>query len=85
MGRLGPLGRPPAGGAGPDYLSRKLKIEVNTREHRSRHGLQTYPFTVESDWHQARAEIISFEPDEIFGTKLRAFLQRNKDRDVNAG
>ena len=60
----------------------KLKIEVNTREHESRFGLRPYPFTVENDWHQARAEIISFEPDEIFGTKLRAFLQRNKNRDL---
>ena len=60
----------------------KLKIEVNTREHQSRYSLRTYPFTVESDWHQARAEIISFEPDEIFGTKLRAFLQQNKNRDL---
>jgi predicted nucleotidyltransferase component of viral defense system len=60
----------------------KLKIEVNTREHQSRFGLRPYPFTVESDWHQARAEILSFEPDEIFGTKLRAFLQRNKNRDL---
>jgi predicted nucleotidyltransferase component of viral defense system len=69
---------PESGGGEP----LKLKIEVNTREHQSRFGLRPYPFTVESDWHQAHAEIISFEPDEIFGTKLRAFLQRNKNRDL---
>lgn len=69
---------PESGGGEP----LKLKIEINTREHQSRYALCRYPFTVESDWHQAHAEIVSFEPDEIFGTKLRAFLQRNKNRDL---
>lgn len=35
-----------------------------------------------SDWHQSKTEIISFEPEELFGTKLRAFLQRDKHRDL---
>lgn len=60
----------------------KLKIEVNTREHNSLYGLKDYPFAVESDWYQSEARITSFEPDEIFGTKLRALLQRNKNRDL---
>jgi len=60
----------------------KLKVEVNTREHQNLHGLKTYPFEVVSDWHKASAGIVSFEPEEIFGTKLRALLQRNKNRDL---
>ncbi len=60
----------------------KLKIEVNTREHKSLYGLRDYPFTVESEWYQSQARVTSFEPDEIFGTKLRALLQRNKSRDL---
>lgn len=60
----------------------KLKVEINTREHVNRHGLKTYPFEVGSSWHQAKAEIVSFEPEEIFGTKLRALLQRHKNRDL---
>jgi predicted nucleotidyltransferase component of viral defense system len=60
----------------------KLKIEINTREHQNLHGLKTYPFEVNSDWHQATAEIISFDPEELFGTKLRALLQRDKHRDL---
>lgn len=67
---------PDAGG------SLKLKIEINTREHQNLHGLKTYPFEVKSDWHQAKADIVSFEPEEIFGTKLRALLQRHKNRDL---
>jgi predicted nucleotidyltransferase component of viral defense system len=60
----------------------KLKVEINTREHANCHGLKTYPFEVSSGWHQAKAEIVSFEPEEIFGTKLRALLQRHKNRDL---
>jgi len=60
----------------------KLKIEINTREHENLHALKAYPFEVNSGWHQAKAEIVSFEPEEIFGTKLRALLQRHKNRDL---
>ena len=60
----------------------KLKVEINTREHKSFHSVKTYPFEVNSDWHQAKTEIVSFEPEELFGTKLRALLQRNKNRDL---
>lgn len=68
---------PEAGGG-----SLKLKIEINTREHQNLHGLKSYPFEVNSDWHQAKADIVSFEPEELFGTKLRAMLQRHKNRDL---
>ncbi len=60
----------------------KLKVEINTREHENLHGLKTYPFEVNSGWHQANAGIVSFESEEIFGTKLRALLQRHKNRDL---
>lgn len=60
----------------------KLKVEINTREHKHLHGLKTYPFEVSSGWHQAKTQIVSFEPEEIFGTKLRALLQRHKNRDL---
>ena len=60
----------------------KLKVEINTREHKSLYGIKHYPFEIESRWYQAKAEISSFEPEELFGTKLRALLQRNKGRDL---
>ncbi len=60
----------------------KLKIEINTREHDSFFGLKTYPFSVDSDWYRGGAKIVSFEPEELFGTKLRALLQRRKNRDL---
>jgi predicted nucleotidyltransferase component of viral defense system len=60
----------------------KLKIEINTREHESLHGIKSYPFQTTSDWHCDSAAIDSFEAEELFGTKLRALLQRNKNRDL---
>ncbi len=68
----------PESGGGP----LKLKVEINTREQQDLHGLKAYPFEINSDWHQEKAEILSFEPEELFGTKLRALLQRNKNRDL---
>ncbi len=60
----------------------KLKVEINTREHSSLFGIKQYPFEMENDWYQGKAQIASFEPEELFGTKLRALLQRRKNRDL---
>jgi predicted nucleotidyltransferase component of viral defense system len=60
----------------------KLKVEINTREHECSLGIKSYPFAVDNDWYRGEAEIASFEPEEMFGTKLRALLQRNKNRDL---
>jgi predicted nucleotidyltransferase component of viral defense system len=62
--------------------SLKLKVEINTREHSNLSGIRRYPFAIKSDWYQGRAEIASFSPEELFGTKLRALLQRRKGRDL---
>jgi predicted nucleotidyltransferase component of viral defense system len=60
----------------------KLKVEINTREHEHLFGIRSYPFAVANDWYQGETEIASFEPEELFGTKLRALLQRRKNRDL---
>jgi predicted nucleotidyltransferase component of viral defense system len=60
----------------------KVKVEINTREHGSLLGIRRYPFAVESSWYQGKTNIASFEPEELFGTKLRALLQRRKNRDL---
>jgi predicted nucleotidyltransferase component of viral defense system len=59
-----------------------VKVEINTREHTHVLGLRNYPFELASGWHQARADIVSFEPEELFATKLRALLQRRQGRDL---
>lgn len=65
----------------PDTTLR-LEVEINTREHTSLLGVKKYPFEVTNDWYQAKTKIASFEPEELFGTKLRALLQRRKSRDL---
>jgi predicted nucleotidyltransferase component of viral defense system len=62
--------------------SLKVKVEINTREHVQFLGIRHYPFSVDSDWYRATAEIASFEAEELFATKLRALLQRRKNRDL---
>jgi predicted nucleotidyltransferase component of viral defense system len=37
---------------------------------------------VDSRWYRAGTDIVSFEPEETFATKLRALLQRRKGRDL---
>jgi predicted nucleotidyltransferase component of viral defense system len=60
----------------------KLEVEINTREHASLYGVKGFPFAMESRWYTAKTTIRSFEPEELFGTKLRALLQRRKSRDL---
>lgn len=59
-----------------------LKVEINTREHKSLLGIRKYRFAVDSSWYEGKTDIASFEPEELFGTKLRALLQRRRNRDL---
>jgi hypothetical protein len=59
----------------------KLKIEIHTCEHTNLLGIKRYPFELKSECHQGKTEIASFEPEELFGAKLRALLQRRASRD----
>lgn len=61
---------------------RKLKLEINTREHGSAFGLSRRPLAVESRWFAGSAEVSSYELDELLATKLRALYQRRKGRDL---
>ena len=60
----------------------KLKIEINTREHFSVFGFQQKDFSIESRWFSGESKILSYEFDELLGTKIRAFYQRDKGRDL---
>jgi len=59
-----------------------LKIEINTREHFSVLGWRRRSFSVESPWFAGRAEVQTYAPDELYGTKMRALYQRRKGRDL---
>lgn len=38
----------------------KLKVEINTREHKGLYGIKKYPFELASSWYQEKTEIMSF-------------------------
>lgn len=65
-----------------DSEPQKLKIEINTREHFSVYGLKHKDFTIKSRWFSGESKILSYEFDELLGTKIRAFYQRDKGRDL---
>ncbi len=39
-------------------------------------------YGISDSWYQATTDIASYQPEELFGTKLRALLQRRKNRDL---
>jgi predicted nucleotidyltransferase component of viral defense system len=62
--------------------SMRLKIEINTGEHFSALGHTTKQFRLNSSWFAGEAEILTYEIEEILGTKMRALYQRKKGRDL---
>jgi len=63
-------------------LPAKLKIEINTIEHFQVLPLRLEVFDVQSDWWRGKANIATYEIDELMATKLRALYQRRKGRDL---
>jgi len=63
-------------------LPLKLKIEINSREHFSVLGLESRDFAVHSRWYTGEASILTYQLDELLGTKVRALYQRKKGRDL---
>lgn len=63
-------------------LPAKLKIEINTTEHFQVLPLKIEPFSINSEWFQDKADVITYEIDELIATKLRALYQRRKGRDL---
>src|SRR5664280_880562 len=63
-------------------INLRLKIEINCREHFNVLGLKEIPFAVENSWFSGSCNIISYELEELLGTKLRALYQRRKGRDL---
>ncbi len=60
----------------------KLKIETNNAEHFCVLGHRHVPYEVTSSWFSGKAQITTFQIEEIMGTKLRALYQRKKGRDL---
>lgn len=64
------------------FLPMRVKIEINTREHFSVMGYVKKIFTMNNGWFTGKANITTYELEELLGTKLRALFQRKKGRDV---
>ncbi|MBD0391997.1 nucleotidyl transferase AbiEii/AbiGii toxin family protein [Wolbachia endosymbiont of Pentalonia nigronervosa] len=60
----------------------RLKIEINTREHVSILGFSDHLFSSKSSWVSGSVTILTFQIEELLGTKLRALYQRRKGRDL---
>ena len=60
----------------------RLKLEMNTREHFSAFGYSRQSIEVQSRWFAGKANICTYQLDELLGTKLRALYQRKKGRDL---
>jgi predicted nucleotidyltransferase component of viral defense system len=60
----------------------RLKVEINTREHFTVLGFKTLHMVVANPWFSGEAELTTYGLDELMGTKVRAFYQRRKGRDL---
>ena len=62
--------------------TKRIKVEINTREHFAIYGHRQRALEVASRWWSGRAEITTYDLDELLATKLRALYQRRKGRDL---
>ncbi|MBU6375023.1 MAG: nucleotidyl transferase AbiEii/AbiGii toxin family protein [Bdellovibrionales bacterium] len=60
----------------------KLKIEINIAEHFNVYPLSKVPFEVSSKWFSGKTECLTYDLNELMGTKIRALYQRKKGRDL---
>ena len=61
---------------------RRVKIEINTREHFAIDGYKNKRLSMQSDWYQGQCDVVTFSLEELLATKLRALYQRRKGRDL---
>lgn len=60
----------------------RLKVEINCKEHFCVFPRIKKPFSVENGWFSGNCEILTYELEELIGTKMRALYQRRKGRDL---
>lgn len=60
----------------------KLKVEINTTEHLQVLPLRIEKLDIKSEWFSGKADIVTYEIEELMATKLRALYQRRKGRDL---
>lgn len=60
----------------------RLKLEINCKEHFNVLPWVEFPFEVNNNWFEGKANIRTYDINELLGTKLRALYQRSKGRDL---
>jgi predicted nucleotidyltransferase component of viral defense system len=65
-----------------DNTPAKLKIEINTTEHFHVQPLKMVDYSINSEWFQGKTKILTYQLNELMGTKLRALYERRKGRDL---
>lgn len=60
----------------------RLKIEINMEEHFTVLPLRRSSIRCDSEWFHGHAEALTYEIEELLGTKMRALFQRKKGRDL---
>ena len=61
---------------------KRVKIEINTREHFAVFPINKLEFSISSSWYSNDCELNTYDLNELLGTKLRALYQRKKGRDL---
>jgi predicted nucleotidyltransferase component of viral defense system len=65
-----------------EEIRMRLKLEINCKEHFNVLGWVDFPFEIESEWFSGKADITTYNINELLGTKLKALYQRSKGRDL---
>lgn len=66
----------------PPVINLRLKVEINCREHFTVMKHKIISYHIVNGWFDGTCKIITFEAEEMLGTKLRALYQRKKGRDL---
>jgi predicted nucleotidyltransferase component of viral defense system len=66
----------------PDVALAALKVEVNLNETKPLYPLVTVPIQVPTEGSSRSCQVVSYDLNEMLGTKLRALLQREHGRDL---
>jgi len=65
-----------------EEIRMRIKLEINCKEHFNVLDWVDFPLEVKSEWFSGKAELRTYNINELLGTKLRALYQRSKGRDL---
>jgi len=66
----------------PPIFPLKLKVEINCREHFHVLDYARIPYSITNQWFSGKCNILTYQLDELIGTKIRALYERRKGRDL---